>query len=113
MASIFERLDNREAFKVEIKGGAVWLREPTFADGERVSAMTTPELQNGLSLALCLVNEDGTRAFVAGAAESDIEFANRVLTEAKACIGRSSMLAIFAAMKTLMQPADPQELAKN
>ena len=112
MANIFERLDNREAFEVTIKGGSVWVREPTYGDVDRVSAMESGELKTALSLGLCLVEKDGTRAFNPADGESDSAFAARML-EVMKTIGPSSLRAIQQAIQKLTQTPDIEELAKN
>lgn len=112
MPNIFERLDNREAFKVDIKGGSVWLREPTFGDIDRVSAMKSGELKTGLSLGLCLVEENGSPAFPVNDKETDAQFAERVLALTKR-IGPSSLRKIQQAIQKLTESPDVEELAKN
>lgn len=112
MANIFERLDNREAFEVKIKGGSVWLREPTFGDVDRVGLMASGELKTSLSLGLCLVESDGNRAFTPDDGEDDATFAARVLVATKT-IGPSSLRAIQQAIQKLTETPDPEELAKN
>lgn len=112
MANIFERLDNREAFEVVIKGGSVWIREPTFADVDRVSAMESGELKTALSLGLCVVEKDGSAAFKTDAGESDAAFAARMLVTMKS-LGPSSLRAIQQAIQKLTQTPDVEELAKN
>jgi hypothetical protein len=112
MANIFERLDNREAFEVQIKGGSVWLREPIYDDVDRVSAMESGELKTALTLGLCLVEKDGERAFEPEDGESDATFAARVLVAMK-IIGPSSLRAIQRSIQKLTETPDPEELAKN
>lgn len=109
MPSIFERLENREAFPVDIKGGKVWVREPTFEDIDRVRALDN---STGLSLAICLVNEDKSPMFPPLPDETDSDLAERVIKETRK-LTPSSLLAIQQAIQKLTHPVDPNELPKN
>ena len=115
MPSIFERLDNREAFPVDIKGGTVYLREPTFADIDRVRALMAGDDDkdsSGLALALCLVQQDGAREFQPLPDETDQQLSARAIAATK-CLTPSDMRKIQDAIKKLTEPVDQDELAKN
>lgn len=115
MASIFDRLEKRQAFPVELRGGTIYLREPTFADLKRIStiAKDSDNRAGALAVALCVVEEDGTIAFPPADGESDADLADRVLTAVEGRLTPSDMRKIEDGIKKLTAPPDAEELAKN
>ena len=79
MASIFDRISKRAAFPVEINGETIHVCEPTWDEIDRFKAFAGGvELGHALTLALCLVNPDGSKAFPAAEGENDEALAKRV-----------------------------------
>lgn len=112
MPSIFERLDNREAFPVEIKGGTIYLREPTFGELERIASVKGENLSGALAVALCVVEQDGSLSFPPVEGEDDAALAQRVLPLLKP-LRPSDMGKIENGIKQLTKPVDAEELPKN
>ncbi len=115
MPSIFERIDNRAAFPVEINGGTAYVKEPTFEEMERVKSLIVAgkeELSSGLSFALLMVTADGALEYPPTDGESDEVLGARVGALAKK-LTPSALRSIQAAIKKLTEPVDPDELAKN
>ncbi len=113
MASIFDRIAKRAAFPVTINGETIHVCEPTWDEIDRAKNFTGgAELSHALTLAICLVNSDGSKAFPAADGEDDTTLAKRVRSQAGS-IQPSTIRAIEAAVAKLTTPADPGELAKN
>ena len=117
MASVFERIDTRAAFPVDINGQVIHVCEPTFGEIDRIGAMAPKDKngfdgRTGLTLALCIVTADGSKAFPAAESESDESLARRVTEETKR-LTPSALRAITDAIHKLIAPVDSVELAKN
>lgn len=115
MANHFERVAKRAAYPVEINGGTLYVKEPSYDEIDLVKAMTPvdgKDLRTGLTLALCVVNEDGSQAYSRQDGETDEQLASRVLADAK-ILGPSAIRKISDAIERLLKPAEPDELIKN
>lgn len=112
MPSVFERLDNREAFPVPVKGGTVYVREPTMEEIDRMNLLKG-DLKVGFGFGVCLVKEDGSREFTPEDNESDEAFAKRITVVVKRVLTMSGNRAVQEAILQLTKPVDPDELAKN
>lgn len=121
MASIFDRLDKREAFPVALKRGEIYLREPTFADLQRIAQVSKTadadtsanELSSGLAVALCVVEKDGSIAFSPADGETDVELAGRVLAVIKEKLTPSDLVKIEEGIRKLTAAPNAEDLAKN
>lgn len=116
MASLFDRVAKRTAYPVRIGDGVIHVCEPTYALIDRVKAMKPSDngedLRTGLTLALCVVNEDGSQAFPANDGETDEQLAKRVSNEAKV-LTPSAIRQISDAITRLLNPVNGDELTKN
>lgn len=115
MASLFDRVANRSAYPVEINGATVHVREPSYDIIDRVKGMQAvdgEDLRTALTLALCVVNDDGSPAFPKVDGETDQQLAKRVAIEAKV-LTPSDMRKIHDAISKLLKLAEPDELVKN
>lgn len=111
MASIFDRIDKRQAFPVDGFDG-VFVCEPTFGQIDRISGAATPNEKNAMALALCVVDATGNPVFPQNAGESDADFLARAVVAA-ADTRPSFMKAVQAAIGKLLKTQEPDELAKN
>ena len=113
MASIFDRISKRSAFPVTINGETIHVCEPTWDEIDRFAKFTGGvELGHALTLGICLVNPDGSKAFEPMDGEDDMAFAQRV-RDAAGNIQPSTIKAIEDAIAKLTKPVDQGEIAKN
>lgn len=80
-SSILDRYRKRRWRKVTINGEEFTIRGMTKPDKRRVAAMPTPELQDALSAAFIMLNDDATFLFSQNEGETDEDFAKRVEVE--------------------------------
>lgn len=100
--SIFDRIQKRKARPVEVSGGSLWIRDLTFREIETIQAS---EHRDGLTLALALVNEDGSPMLPRNADEDEAAWSARMVEEVKD-LSPDDMAAITeAVMKSLKVPA--------
>jgi hypothetical protein len=109
MPSVFERLENREAFPVE--GTHLFVREPLIDEITRATAVRV-ELQQALLFAFAIVNKDGEPLMTQGTEETDEQFAERSFVNVNGMRG-STFKAVKVAITELLNPVHPDELAKN
>lgn len=109
MASIIQRVAKRAAYPVETSCGTLHVCEPTFRDIDRVKQMGN---SSSLSLALLLVNADGSPLVAQQDGETDAAYADRMQVEA-AELTPSDIRKLMDAIKRLTEPVDPGDLAKN
>jgi len=109
MPSIIQRVAKRAAYPVETSCGTLHVCEPTFRDIDRVQRLGN---SSSLSLALLMVNADGSPLVPQRENEPDVEYAARMMTELGE-LTASDMRKITEAIKRLTEPVDPGDLSKN
>ena len=109
--SIFERLKKRAAFPVADTG--LFIRELTFRQLDLVKKLQDSDLQTWLTLAFCLVDEHGSRAYPDTAGEEPEALALRVKADAEEHVTAGILNLIMQAMTKLSTPANQEALAKN
>jgi hypothetical protein len=101
--SIFERLKKRQSLAVGDTG--LYVQELTFRQINRVAALADADAKTWLSLAYCLVDEHGIRAYKEEPEETPEQLAAKVTP--------GLLNAIMQAMTKLSKPVDQESLTKN
>lgn len=109
--SIFQRLKRRAAFAVGDTG--LFIRELTFRQLDLVKALDNGDLQTWLTLAFCLVNENGEPAYTLQDGETPAAFAERVKADGSDFVTAGVLNEIMQAMTKLSTPANQEQLTKK
>lgn len=108
--SIFERLKKRAAFPVADTG--LFVRELTFGEVGQVQRVAEG-MRTWLTLAFCLVGEDGARLFTMQEGESPEAAAQRMKAACDDHLTAGILNSINDAMTRLSRPANMEHLTKN
>ena len=111
MSSVFQKVAKRKAYPVEIDGETMHVSEPTFGKIDRFKSLGG-EKSTWLALGLCLVSENGETLFTIEPAETDEQFADRVMTDAQD-VTPSVVKALSDAIMKLINPVKQEALEKN
>lgn len=111
MASIFDRLDTRKAYPIDIDGTVVHVTEPTMGQIGRIQKLDVNDA-TGLALGLCLVNERGDREFCELDGESDEDFSRRIMVLTANCTV-TTIKKLSEAILRLTKPVEAGLLIKN
>lgn len=109
--SIFERLKKRQSLAVGDTG--LYVQELTFRQINRVAALADADAKTWLSLAYCLVDEHGIRAYKEESEETPEQLAARVKLDAEDQVTPGLLNAIMQAMTKMSKPVDQESLTKN
>jgi len=108
---VFERLEKRRAFPIDVDGETLHIAEPTLNQIDRIQRMQGT-MATGLALGFCLVDSGGNRLFNQGVDEHDEAFADRVLLEASDCTV-SAIRVLSEGILKLVKPVSQESLVKN
>jgi hypothetical protein len=107
--SIFDRLKKRAALPVGDTG--LHVRELTFREVNNVQALQDDELKTWLTLAYCLVDEHGQKAWPSGGDPAAL--AAQVKADAEEHVTAGILNQIMQALQRLAKPGDTEQLVKN
>lgn len=111
MSGVFDRIEKRKAFPIDVNGEVMHVAEPTMNQIDRIQRLKSNQA-TGLALGLCLVDEGGTRLFNPEPDQTDAAFADRILVEASDCTV-SAIRTLSEGILKLVKPVDQESLAKN
>jgi len=109
--SIFDRLKRRQSLPVGDTG--LHVQELTFRQINTVAALSDADAKTWLSLAYCLVDEHGIRAYKETPNETPEQLSARVKADAEDQVTPGLLNAIMKAMERLSRPVNGEALAKN
>ena len=110
MSSIFARMKKRAALAVGDTG--LHVRELTFGEVNQVQKLKD-EARTWLTLAFCLVDENGTQLFTREPGESIEAAAERIKAIGEEHLTAGILNQINAAMEKLARPVNMEQLTKN
>lgn len=108
---VFQRIEKRKAFPIDVNGEVMHITEPTMNQIDRIQRLQGNQA-TGLALGLCLVDAGGTRLFNTEPEETDAAFADRVLLDAAECTVSAIRLLSEGILK-LVKPVSQESLVKN
>lgn len=111
-SNVLERYRKRRQREVTINGDTFTIRGLTKPERRRVEVLKDPDLQDALSAAFCMLNDDGSFIFTPRENETDEDFARRVSVEIED-IPPETRFDLALAVVRLAKPPALENLVKN